>query len=99
MKTYEEVCEEWLKGCSCADSGKPEQCEECTAAFLESDKRIWASRIINKNLLERLKDYIEEIEQLVDWDRGLGRSTEKMISEGDMPDLYAEILREIEKQK
>ena len=38
MNEYEKACLEWLKGCSCADFGKPEECEECTTAFLNHIK-------------------------------------------------------------
>lgn len=28
-----EVCTEWLRGCSCAPTGRPWECEACTEAF------------------------------------------------------------------
>jgi hypothetical protein len=30
------ACKEWLKGCTCAPADAPQQCAECTNAFLES---------------------------------------------------------------
>ena len=30
---WEEACQEFLKGCSCASDGKPWECAECTQAF------------------------------------------------------------------
>ena len=33
-------CTEWLEGCTCAEEGEPNQCEECTGAFLEHIKHI-----------------------------------------------------------
>ena len=38
---WEKACREWLKGCSC-DEGDPEDCEECTKAFLAHVKRLGA---------------------------------------------------------
>ena len=43
MNLYEKSCKEWLKGCSCAGTNKPEECEECTKAFLENIKNIKAN--------------------------------------------------------
>lgn len=30
---WEEACQEFLKGCSCASPGEPWHCAECTEAF------------------------------------------------------------------
>lgn len=39
-KNYEESCKEWLKGCTNASEGNPEECEECTMAFLNHIKKL-----------------------------------------------------------
>lgn len=38
MNKYEKLCKEWLKSCSCAPPDKPEECSECTDAFLSAIK-------------------------------------------------------------
>jgi len=48
MNLYEKSCKEWLKGCSCAGTNKPEECEECTKAFLENIKSINEDEICNE---------------------------------------------------
>jgi hypothetical protein len=30
------ACREFLKGCSCAEPGRPQECEECTEAFINA---------------------------------------------------------------
>ena len=40
MNKYEIACKEWLKGCSCTDAGKQEQCKECTLVFLNYIKTL-----------------------------------------------------------
>lgn len=42
MNRYEKACREWLRGCSCADTSTPEECEECTSAFLQKIKSLKA---------------------------------------------------------
>lgn len=37
---FEIACREWAKGCSCADAGSPEDCAECTQAFLDRVKKL-----------------------------------------------------------
>ena len=37
---FEKACREWLKGCSCAEKDSPEECEECTEAFLRHIKTL-----------------------------------------------------------
>lgn len=39
FKGYEESCKEWLKGCSISEEN-PEECEECTTAFLQHLKNL-----------------------------------------------------------
>ena len=34
VNPFEKAALEWLRGCSCASTGKPEECEPCTSAFL-----------------------------------------------------------------
>lgn len=41
---YERMCKEWLKGCSCADKANPEECKECTKAFLDALKTTQSSQ-------------------------------------------------------
>lgn len=40
MNKWEKACREWLKGCSCAQDGKQEECQECIQAFLEKIREI-----------------------------------------------------------
>ena len=40
MNKYEKVCKEWLKGCSCANDDHPEECKECTDAFMNRVKEM-----------------------------------------------------------
>jgi hypothetical protein len=40
MNPWERACREWLKGCSCAEDGRQEECKECTAAFLNHIKHL-----------------------------------------------------------
>ena len=42
-------------------------------------------------LLKEILDYIEESEQCIEADRGIGRYVENMIKEGNMPPLYFKI--------
>ena len=30
------ACREWIKGCSCAPAERPQDCQVCTAGFLEA---------------------------------------------------------------
>jgi hypothetical protein len=30
------ACREWIKGCTCAPAGRPQDCQECTAGFLDA---------------------------------------------------------------
>jgi hypothetical protein len=30
------ACREWIKGCTCASTGRPQDCQECTAGFLDA---------------------------------------------------------------
>jgi len=47
-----EACEEWLRGCSCADKNKPEDCKECTEAFLNRIKHLYFYDLIIENMSE-----------------------------------------------
>ncbi len=31
---FASACREWIKGCSCAAADRPQDCKECTDAFL-----------------------------------------------------------------
>jgi hypothetical protein len=46
--------------------------------------------------LQALRDYIEEAEVSMENEQGTGRTLEKMIAAGHMPDVYAEVLRRLE---
>ena len=37
--SYEDICREWLKGCTCSAKESPEECKDCTDAFLRAVKR------------------------------------------------------------
>jgi hypothetical protein len=30
------ACREWIKGCTCAPADRPQECQQCTAAFLNA---------------------------------------------------------------
>lgn len=30
------ACREWIKGCTCAPAARPQDCQECTAGFLDA---------------------------------------------------------------
>lgn len=49
-----------------------------------------------KDLLLKVKDYIEDAEEKLDWEHGLSRNIEKIIADGDMPEIYSEILKALE---
>ena len=49
------ACREWIKGCSCAPAARPQDCEECTAAFL--DAVIMRSRIHGLSIGSNALDY------------------------------------------
>lgn len=37
---YEKACKEFLKGCACAETEKPDTCADCTDAFIQAIVRI-----------------------------------------------------------
>ena len=43
MNKWEKACREWLKSCSCASWEAPEECKECTDAFLNHLKYLYNS--------------------------------------------------------
>ena len=51
-----QACREWIKGCTCAPADRPQDCSECTAAFLEAVlKRAQAYGLtIGSNALDHL---------------------------------------------
>jgi hypothetical protein len=49
----------------------------------------------DEEFLLALRQYIEEVEETIDGEWGMCRTFERMISEGAMPELYAEVLRRI----
>lgn len=40
INPYEQAAKEWLKGCSCSTNGKPEECHQCTEAYLKRIKQL-----------------------------------------------------------
>lgn len=40
QSTFSGVCAEWIRGCSCAPADRPQDCKECTDAFLRAVLRI-----------------------------------------------------------
>jgi len=40
MNEYEKACKEWMKGCSNAKDGFPEDCIQCTFAFHRRIKQL-----------------------------------------------------------
>jgi hypothetical protein len=50
-------------------------------------------------LLLKIKKYIEETEKTLDGEWGSSRKIEQIILDGDMPDVYTEVLKEIEKEE
>ena len=49
----------------------------------------------DKKFLLALREYIEDVEVLIENDRGECRSLEELIAEGEMPPLYSEVLRRL----
>ena len=49
----------------------------------------------DKTFLLALRDYIEQSEEFLESERGMGRSLKELISEDQMPDVYAEVLRRL----
>jgi hypothetical protein len=49
----------------------------------------------DKEFLLAMREYIEDVEVLIENDRGVGRSLEELIAEGEMPPLYSEVLRRL----
>lgn len=49
----------------------------------------------DQDFLSELRQYIEESEVLIEADRGLGRSLERLVAEGCMPPVYTEALRRL----
>ena len=48
--TILEMIEVWRAGCSCAEEGKPEQCEECTLALIIAiENKIISEEAINQS--------------------------------------------------
>jgi hypothetical protein len=33
---FASACREWIKGCTCAPADRPQECKECTDAFLNA---------------------------------------------------------------
>jgi hypothetical protein len=52
---------------------------------------------MDKELLIRMKEYIEFQEEAHEEEYGCGRNLKQIIADGDMPDLYNKVLKEIEK--
>lgn len=50
-----------------------------------------------KDLLLKIKDYIENKEEVIDGEWGHCRDLGKIIEDGDMPEIYNEICEVIEK--
>jgi hypothetical protein len=50
-----------------------------------------------KKLLEDVKGYIENAERIEDGEWGSSRSVEQIISDGDMPELYNQVIQAISK--
>ena len=50
------ACREWIKGCTCAARDTPQECEECTSAFLQAvlDRARRHGLEIGQNSLEAL---------------------------------------------
>ena len=46
-------------------------------------------------LLEEMKDFIEDTKEMIECEWGRGRSTEDLIKDGDMPELYNRVLYEL----
>jgi hypothetical protein len=52
----------------------------------------------NKDFLIALKDYIEKVELQIEGEWGGGRSLAKLISKGEMPEIYDEVLSRLDKE-
>lgn len=69
MNRYEKLCLEWLKGCSCSESGHPEQCKDCTEGFLEAVKNVKPPKkfeMTHRHFTERSPETFTE-ETAPDW--------------------------------
>jgi hypothetical protein len=53
---------------------------------------------MEKELLEKVIEYIREKEETIDGEWGSGRSWEALEKEGEMPELYFEIRKLLEPQ-
>ena len=51
---------------------------------------------VGKGLLTRVKEYIEQREEKIEGEWGNCRSLKKLIADGDMPDVYFEVLKLID---
>lgn len=45
--------------------------------------------------LKAVREYIEQVEVKIDGEWGMCRELDQLIAEGDMPALYAEVLRRL----
>lgn len=50
----------------------------------------------DKEFLHRLKEYIEQAEATIEAEFGVGRELAELIDTGEMPDVYAEVLRRLQ---
>ena len=48
-----------------------------------------------KELLERVVDYIERMEEVHDAECGYGRSIQEIIEQDEMPDIYSDVFIEL----
>ena len=48
-----------------------------------------------KVLLEEMKNYIEDAQEMIDFEWGSCRSARKIFEDGDMPEIYSKVLYEI----
>lgn len=53
--------------------------------------------IVMKELLLRIKEYIEEAQENIDSEWGSCRSVEDIINDGEMPDIYNDLIKAISK--
>jgi hypothetical protein len=51
------------------------------------------------DFLEALKGYIEDAEEGIDSEWGKGRTSERLIEDGAMPKIYAEVIERLKAMK
>lgn len=54
---------------------------------------------VKKELLIKIKEYIEDCQETIDGEWGSGRKTEQLIKDNAMPEIYDEIIKLLSEPK